>query len=311
MGELPAYDDLPPAPAGGRSAWGLFPSGDGLVDLQGPDQVRSAAGLVRSGKVFRLDASLDAFDPPLATGRGVLRRTVLHPPGGIAFDDVLDNYFPQASSQWDSLGHVGYGSDEFYDGATEAEVVAGSRNGIEGWARRGIVGRAVLLDMRAVCDYEPGTATAFGVDDLEAARAHAGVEYRPGDVILLHTGFAAWYTGLERDARRKFVRALEVPGIAHTEEVARYLWDSRASAIGSDNFSVEVWPPDFSAPAHPFGFLHRVLIGQFGMALGELWWLADLAADCAADGVYEMLFVGAPLVVPGGIGSPANATAIK
>jgi hypothetical protein len=47
------------------------------------------------------------------------------------------------------------------------------------------------------------------------------------------------------------------------------------------------------------------------MALGELWWLADLAADCAADGIYEMFLVSAPMNAPGGIGSPANAVAIK
>jgi hypothetical protein len=47
------------------------------------------------------------------------------------------------------------------------------------------------------------------------------------------------------------------------------------------------------------------------MALGELWWLDDLAADCARDGVYETFFVAAPLNAPGGIGSPANAIAIK
>jgi len=53
------------------------------------------------------------------------------------------------------------------------------------------------------------------------------------------------------------------------------------------------------------------LIAQFGLALGELWWLADLAADCAQDGRYEAFFAAAPLNVPGGIGSPANALAIK
>jgi hypothetical protein len=54
-----------------------------------------------------------------------------------------------------------------------------------------------------------------------------------------------------------------------------------------------------------------VLIGQFGMALGELWWLSDLASDCAADRSYEMFLVSTPLNAPGGIGSPANAVAIK
>ena len=32
---------------------------------------------------------------------------------------------------------------------------------------------------------------------------------------------------------------------------------------------------------------------------------------CAADGVYEAFLVSAPLNAPGGIGSPANAVAIK
>jgi hypothetical protein len=66
-----------------------------------------------------------------------------------------------------------------------------------------------------------------------------------------------------------------------------------------------------SEQARPFGFLHNVLIGQFGMALGELWWLSDLASDCAADRSYEMFLVSTPLNAPGGIGSPANAVAIK
>ena len=39
--------------------------------------------------------------------------------------------------------------------------------------------------------------------------------------------------------------------------------------------------------------------------------LEALAADCASDGVYECLFVAKPLVIRGGVGSPANALAIK
>ncbi|HSZ43683.1 MAG TPA: cyclase family protein, partial [Streptosporangiaceae bacterium] len=82
-------------------------------------------------------------------------------------------------------------------------------------------------------------------------------------------------------------------------------------AIASDTFAVEVWPIDPSPAAHPFGFLHHLLIGQFGMALGELWWLSDLASSCAADGVHESFLVSVPMNAPGGIGSPANAMAIK
>ena len=71
-------------------------------------------------------------------------------------------------------------------------------------------------------------------------------------------------------------------GIEHSEAVCEYLWNSHAAAIASDTFAVESFPADMSEQARPFGFLHNVLIGQFGMALGELWWLGDLASDCAA-----------------------------
>ena len=66
-----------------------------------------------------------------------------------------------------------------------------------------------------------------------------------------------------------------------------------------------------SAEAFPFGAMHNMLIGQLGLALGELWHLDDLAADCAADGVYEAFVVSAPINLPGGIGSPANVIALK
>src|SRR5205807_3329390 len=102
------------------------------------------------------------------------------------------------SSQWDSLAHVGYAPDQMYNGVTEEEVLAGARNTIDHWARHGLAGRAVLLDVEramqeAGLPYDPGGSSAIGVDGLELARRQAGVEFAPGDIILLHTGFAAWY----------------------------------------------------------------------------------------------------------------------
>lgn len=315
MTGLPDYDDLPPAPHGGRTAWGLFGPDDqvGLVNLMTAERVVAAAGLVRKGAVFPLNAPVDAFDPAIADARGVPRHRVLHAAGSIVFDDVYDNFYPQGSSQWDSLGHIGYAPDQFYNGATEAEVRSGQRNTIEHWARRGIAGRAVVLDMvRAAAGdgrpYDPGTATAFDVADLERARSRTGLVYSPGDIVVLHTGFARWYLEQPRERRLQIRRHITTPGLAHSEEICRYLWDAHAAAVVTDTYAVEVFPADRSTP---IGFLHRILIGQFGMALGELWWTEDLAADCAADGVYEALLTSAPIHATGGIGSPANALAIK
>ncbi len=79
--------------------------------------------------------------------------------------------------------------------------------------------------------------------------------------------------------------------------------------IACDNPAVEVWPPRWDGG--PFGFLHRLLIGQLGLALGELWWLHDLARSSRADGRYTCFLTSAPLNLPGGVGSPANALAVK
>jgi hypothetical protein len=48
-----------------------------------------------------------------------------------------------------------------------------------------------------------------------------------------------------------------------------------------------------------------------GLTVGEIFYLAELADDCAADGVCEFLFVAPALPVTGAVGSPANPLAIK
>jgi kynurenine formamidase len=309
------YDALPAAPRGGRTGWGQF-AGDvnlGSISLQTPERILSASTLVRKGSLFPLNAAIAAFAHE-QWGRKVPQHQVVHPPGGIFFDDLLQDFALQGSSQWDSLGHVGYGPDEFYNAASEADIAGGQRNTIDHWARRGIAGRGVLLDMPATFrdlgrPYDVSSSQWFGVEELEAARRRAGIEFQPGDILIMYTGFGSYFAGLTVEQRTEL--PLISPGLEHSEAVVRYLWDHHFSAVASDNLAVEAFPADMSAAAFPFGALHNMLIGQLGFALGELWALDDLAADCADDGVNEMFVVSAPLNVPGGIGSPANVVAIK
>jgi hypothetical protein len=85
-----------------------------------------------------------------------------------------------------------------------------------------------------------------------------------------------------------------------------YLWDSGVVAVVGDNPALEAHPFD------PEGFsLHANLLALLGVPIGELWAMDRLATDCATDGVYEGLLTSAPLNAPGGIGSPANALALK
>ena len=316
---LPAYDELPPAVRGGRSAWGLFGADDcaGLLNLQTPERVAAAARLVRTGEVYSLNAPVEVPAPALF-GRGPLRHTLITIERRASFDDKLDNFYPQASSQWDSLAHVAYDADQFYNGASSEDITVRARNTIGHWAERGIAGRGVLIDVDAFlggagAGFDPASPRPVTAAELDAARAAAGVEWQPGDVLLLHTGFLGWHRRQPPGRREALARrgGLANIGLAHDEEMARYLWDAHVAAVVADNPSVEVWPMDASDAAFPFGFLHRVLIGQFGMALGELWWLEDLARACRRDGRYEVFLTAAPLNVTGGVGSPANALAFK
>ena len=317
-GGRPRYRDLPPADLGGRSAWGVFGADDevGTVNLLTPERVVAAARLVRSGRVFPLDAPWGTYDPPLVPLRTSARHGVLHRDGALSFDDVWDNVHPQGGSQWDSLAHVAYAEDRFYNGATAEDVATGRRNSIAAWGERGIVGRGVLLDVpRAFAGagrpWDPAGPSEIDVDGLELARAAAGVELAAGDVLVVHTGFAEQHAARPRAERWAAERPGTAPGLARHESICEYLWDHGVAAIASDTFAVEAWPADTSAGAPPGAFLHRLLIGQLGMALGELWWTGDLARDCAADGRHEFLLTSAPWNARGGIGSPANALALK
>jgi len=317
MTDLPDYDALPWDERGWRSGWGVFGADDqlGLVNLLTPERGVAAARLVRRGAAFPMDLPLGSFDPPLNPRREPPVQTVIRQPT-VGFDDVWDRVYPQAGSQWDSLAHVGIDRDTYYNGATGDQVAAGERNGIGRWSAHGVVGRAVLLDVAAVmlerdANYSPTSRVAFGVEELEAARARAGVEYEPGDILLLRTGYGGWYRSQDAATRAALPGNVVSAGLEPSEDVCRYLWNSHVAAIAADNFAVEVWPADFALEAQPFGFLHQMLIGSFGMALGELWWLDDLAADCAADGVHVGMLVSTPWNAPTGISSPANAVVIK
>jgi hypothetical protein len=87
--------------------------------------------------------------------------------------------------------------------------------------------------------------------------------------------------------------------------MSRYLWDTRVAAIVADNPAIEVSPGDPKV-----GSLHRRLIPLLGFALGELFVLDELRDALAAAGRWEFLFVGVPLYLPRGVGSPGNALAL-
>lgn len=320
--EIPGYDVLlnrTDAPAG--SSWGVFGSDDelGSINFMTPERVVDALKLATRGDIFTLDYELNAFPPNANRGSA---QHVIFGKHEDQRDDYLDSFYLQSTSQIDGLRHRRHTVHGFYNGFPDHTVDVGTETlGIQHWATTGIVGRGVLIDVERYLatqgkslDYENGEA--FTVDVLDKAAAEQGVEVRPGDIVLMRTGWAGWFLGSvpeeERIARR--AKGAPTPGLIQSRDTAAWLWNHQVTMIAADNAAVEAVPV---ADPEPFftetdkGLMHQELIAMLGIALGELFKLDELAADCAEDGRYDFAFVSKPLALRGGVGSTANALAIK
>jgi kynurenine formamidase len=315
---IPSYSELPiraGAPAG--SAWGVFGDQDevGTINLLTPARVRAAKDSIKSGKVFALNLPIDVPNPPLFT-RQAHKHTVKTFGGELDFvlDDYLDNFYPQASSQWDALCHVMHPELGAYNGIPKGEITGrgGKRLGIDNLARRGIAGRGVLADVGRY--YESigkkinyTKAESIPLEDLEATLEHQKSKLRNGDILLIRIGWTQFYYGASTELKEELARETVVPGIEGTQRVAEWIWNHHLAAVASDSPALEALPKAAGDPE----FLHFHMLAFFGMPIGEMWNLEELGEDCASDGQYEFFVTSAPLNVPGGVGSPPNALAIK
>ena len=293
------------------SNWGRWGTDDerGTTNLITPEALVAAAQLVRQGKVFDLGINFDSSGPqpggvrnnPIhlmsATGAGQSFR------GGFQYADDYVIMPLQCATQWDGLAHVFY-DGQLYNGFPSSDVSpkGAAHVGIEKQGK-GITGRGVLLDIAALKDVkwlEPGYAITPA--DLDAAAAREGVEIGSGDIVLFRTGWRRFFT--EGASAKDFMTSEPGLGLACCE----WLHQHEVAAVCSDNFGIEVQPPESADDSLP---VHMILIRDMGMTLGEIFDLEELAADCEADGVWEFFFSAPVLKVTGGVGSPINPLALK
>jgi kynurenine formamidase len=308
--ELPIVDDAPP-----KSAWGVFGRDDqlGTLNFLTPERRLAASRAVRRGAVFNLDLPLHLPRPPMIAMRTAYRRTNIRFPANRGRDDVLDNFYLQCSSQWDSLKHIRHPEYGFYNWTADerADDEEDGRLGIDNFARHGIVGRGLLVDVARHLEargepIQPYARRAIPLSLLEEVCDAQGVRVRPGDILMVRTALAHLIRH-EVEHPETVQRPLPGgPGLAIDEAMLAWLWDNQIAAIASDSLAVELFP------SQPGGVsLHRDGIALLGMVLGELFDLESLASDCFEDHVYECLFMAKPLNLRAGVGSPANALAMK
>ena len=300
------------------SNWGKWGADDekGALNYITDAKRAEAAGLVRKGQTFSLGLPLQSGAGPQLGGAGrinplhFMTATGCDPTsgydlgGGARFTDDFLAIAVQGSTQWDALCHVYYG-DKLYNGhdATHVDSHGAHRNGIEK-VHSDFVTRGVLLDiarLKGVTCLDRGYAIT--VADLEEAEKAHGVTVGEGDILLVRTGLMTTVTDDWTDWT-EFRNGPE-PGLHW--ETATWLGERRVAAVAADNQMVEAGGviEDIAIP------FHMIALTNLGMHLGEFWNLEDLAADCAADGVYECLLVAQALQIQGGTGSPLNPIAMK
>jgi kynurenine formamidase len=299
------------------SNWGRWGPDDerGALNHVTPDKTRRAAALARRGAVFSLQLPLDERGPQtgafgrvnpvhqmVATGTDHAAGAQQYGLGWGYADDSLFLYL-QGGTQWDGLAHI-FRHEQMYNGYPAADVTSrgAGRNGIEHFAT--VATRGVLLDVPRALGREhldPGEAIGPALLDRVCAQQDLTVE--SGDIVLVRTGDMARRRGLPGwDG----YAAGDAPGLSL--HCAPWLAARDVTGVATDTWGIEVRPNELPGAFQP---LHLVLLVSMGLLLGEIWYLDELAADCAADGCYEFLLVAPALVIPGAVGSPVNPQAIK
>ena len=303
------------------SNWGKWGADDevGSLNYLGTEQVLAAAKLIRSGKVFTLQRLIgDPKGDPVWPGRTPAERTQILDesdwdeggkgpafPGGLHYADDKISAFLQGSTQYDALGHVWF-DGQIWNGYDARTTIGGlDKASVEPIAQRGVVGRAVLLDMarfRGKRTLE--SAETFTHEDLLACAEAQGVQLHKRDILIIRTNFLQLFFDLG-DA---FYEGFCEPGLVYSPELVQWFADMEIPNLVTDTIANEVTYDPTSGAAL---VLHNALMRNLGITLTEIADLEKLADDCAEDGQYEFFYAAAPLKVAKGSGSPVNPIVVK
>lgn len=262
----------------------------------------------------------------------VVAKDSIHPSFIDVWSDDMVTLWLQYSTQWDALVHQGALFDAdgdgvaepvYYNGFRAGEDVIGPKPdakgdgsgsvsfarhlGLEHMAAHGVQGRGVLIDVAHHLGDTPEW-TAVGMKTLREIMAADNVVIEPGDMVLIHTGFATQVLAWDRDPDASKIQAMYPYLDGEDDEVLDWITGSQMSALIADNYAVEGWPAPSPEP-HTLIPIHHLCLFKLGIPLGELWYLHDLARWLRANNRSRFLLTAPPLRLPGVAGGPLTPVA--
>ncbi|KAJ9611196.1 hypothetical protein H2200_004379 [Cladophialophora chaetospira] len=317
--DLPDWENIPQVPGMPHGcAWGLFDKDGqrdqvGTLNLLTPEIIIKAKDEIEHGESVCLNWSLQHPEVPAVDRKQFEHKIIsLRHLGYTAYDDEI-TINTQSGSQWDGLRHWSHQSTGLHYNNLPHEAIEDyscQDNSIHYWSLRGgIVGRGVLIDYHAWATAKnikrPATErTNISVQDVEDIARAQGTELRPGDILIIRTGWMAWYNSSSEAERAAGTTGDKHIGLEGNEETVKWLWNRHFAAVASDTLAFEAWPtkPPFS--------LHDWLLAMWGCPIGELWNLEKLAERCKMHNKWSFFVASVPLNVVGGVASPPNVVAI-
>jgi kynurenine formamidase len=152
-----------------------------------------------------------------------------------------------------------------------------------------------MLDFRALCS-EP---YAISAEDLDTAERESGTKVQDGDIVIIHTGWAArWGYGPHSDRQRYGgTEHARNPGLG--TDTPPWFIERHVKIVGSDGFNLDA---DSHFTNH-WNFLFRDMIGEEPIQVIEN--LVNLEQIPEP----RFFFIGLPMPIKDGSGSPIRALA--
>ncbi|NOY55408.1 MAG: cyclase family protein [Actinobacteria bacterium] len=229
----------------------------------------------------------------------LLRRhgDMMRPDGGSAANEIIVTG-GHVGTHIDSLAHVSH------NGKLYGSIDAATVQSHEGFAVLGvetiapILCRGVLLDVAAIHEVDVLPAGyEVTAADLDAAAKRAGTRPGTGEAALIRTGWPLHWS----DPETFRGQAGGAPGLGI--DAGHWLVDRKVRVAGAETIAFEVIRPGAGHSVLP---VHRILLVESGIHIIEVMDLTGLAEQ----GIFEFLFIVAPLKLVGATGSPVRPLAV-